>query len=328
MKTNRWIGILLIVITSGSLTRAQSISVAAGTDLTLAAGTVFTVDGITFLPTNNYILNGITLSRTTTIAHPAATGTHISRVYQFSDVTPPFTGTIQINYQPSELNGLTESLLLLNVHDGNSWQALTSTTNDAINHYVLTTLSDKSLNELTLTSITTVLPLTWLAFTATPQNSQAFLQWSTASEQNTRDYLIQHSISGDNWQTIGTAVPAAGNSKVVQNYHYTHTNPVNGTNYYRIQQVDLDGQYSFSEIKSVLFSTNVAGFAVVTNPVTNGVLKVQVHAATDLFFYNANGILLWKKHFGTGVQHIAVSSYSQGIYYMSDGKHTRKVVVL
>lgn len=326
MKIIQYLSLLIVFITGHGQVQSQILSVSIGTDLTISAGTPFSADGITITPAGNFTLNNVSLSRTATIANPAS-GSYISRVYQFTGATQPFTGTIQINYEAGELNGLTESALLLNVHDGANWQNFSSATNEVSQHFVLSSaLSNLSLNELTLTEIATVLPVSWLSFTARPQGKQALLQWSTASEQHTRDYLIQHSMTGSNWHTIGS-VAAKGNSSAVTNYQYMHTAPVTGKNQYRIQQTDADGKSSYSEVRSVLFGARDAGFAVLINPAGNGVLKIAVYSARELSFYSPGGQLLWKKQLEAGTQSVDITGYARGLYYISDRERTEKVVI-
>ena len=56
-----------------------------------------------------------------------------------------------------------------------------------------------------------VTPVTWQSFTAEKQGSASLLKWSTGSEQNTKDFEVQHSTNTVSWTPLGT-VAAAGNS--------------------------------------------------------------------------------------------------------------------
>ena len=65
-----------------------------------------------------------------------------------------------------------------------------STNNGTLNNFAL---SGGSSNFVSQNSSITVLPLQWLSFTVQAQNNHALLQWSTASEQDTKDFIIQRS---------------------------------------------------------------------------------------------------------------------------------------
>lgn len=103
-------------------------------------------------------------------------------------------------------------------------------------------------------SITGTLPVTWQSFTAQKKSAYVELNWSTASEQNTRDFEVQHSTNTQDWSMLGT-VNAAGNSTTTRQYSFIHASPIKGGiyNYYRIKQRDLDDKCSFSKIVSIRY---------------------------------------------------------------------------
>jgi hypothetical protein len=298
-----------------------------GSSLTIQNGTQFHVDGLTLIPSADFSLSNVVLNRSATVVHTQV-NTYISRVYQFSNTSNAFSGSVQINYTDAELNGLAEADLTLNIYNGTNWAAYSASTRDAINNYVLTNgLSGITLNELTLASQFAPLPLAWLSFTATAQNnSQSLLQWTTAQEQNTEDFYIQHSADGINWVIIGS-LPAAGNSNFTSYYNYIHTNPVKGLNYYRIKQTDVDSRYSYSPVRMLSFTRALQPFTILGNPVINDVLTLQVNMATSLAFYTADGKLLWREQVSAGTKTINVSRYAKGTYLLKTIYTTQKVVI-
>jgi hypothetical protein len=309
------------------MSQAQLLKVTTGSDLTILAGTVFTVDSLSFAPSADFTLSNVTLSKSASIIHSQA-NPYISRVYQFSNTSNSFSGSVLMKYRDgAELNGISETDLTLNIYNGTNWNAYPATTRDGINNFVLTNgLAGVTLNELTLASQFAALPVTWLSFTATKEKQTALLKWSTASEQNTKSFLVQHSAEGNNWVTIAT-LPAAGNSNITLNYNYIHANPITGINYYRIKQSDLDNHYSYSPVRKVLFGTSEQPFTVIGNPVTNGMLVVEVITFTPLSFYTANGKLLWQELINSGIKTIDVSRYSKGNYFLRSDNYTKKVVI-
>lgn len=309
------------------MSQAQLLKVANGSDVTILSSTVFTIDSLTLTPSSDFTLSNVTLSKSATIIHSQA-NPYISRVYQFSNTSNPFSGSILVKYMDgAELNGINEANLTLNIHNGVSWNAYNATTRDGTNNFVLTDgLTGITLNELTLASQFAALPLTWLSFDATKEKQTALLSWSTASEQNTKSFAVQHSSEGVNWNTIAI-LPAAGNSTIGIKYNYVHTNPVVGTNYYRIKQMDLDNHYSYSPVKKVLFTTSEQPFTLLGNPITNGILIVDVVTLTPLSFYTPDGKLLWQQLIGSGIKDIDVRRYAKGFYFLRSGNYTKKVVI-
>ena len=120
-----------------------------------------------------------------------------------------------------------------------------------------------------IVSTNITLPVSLTSFTAQKQNDHTLLQWSTASETNSKDFIVQRSHDGNNWNKIGT-VAAAGNSQSTTNYNYVDNNPSAGINYYRLLQTDIDGKSSYSETRTVKFSTDSKAFSILVNPVKDG----------------------------------------------------------
>jgi hypothetical protein len=319
---------LLFLILSGhyNFLQAQIITESPGSSLTIKSGTTFSADGITLTPSSDFTLSNINLVRNTTVLHPVPQN-YISRVYLFNNITDPFSGTVQINYQDGELNGITESNLRLNVFEGTTWLHFNSNTNNTVSNYVISDpLSNISLNELTLASVLSPLPLSWRSFTAQKQNNNVLLTWSTASEQNTQNFIPQFSTDGINWTSIAT-IAAKGNSNAISNYNYVHLYPVKGINYYRIIQTDLGGRTSYSELRTVNFSNDLPLFSIVQNPVNNGILKVQLNMEMTLSLFSTDGKLLWIKQFDTGLQNIDVSKYAKGIYLLKGNNVSKKLII-
>ena len=293
--------------------------------LNILNGTTLVADNLTLIPSADIAISNNTLNRATTIVN-SSSNPYISRVYRFTNNTPAFSGSVQIKYlDGSELNSIAESALTLNIHNGTAWTAYNATTRDATNNFVLTnSVVSTGLNELTLSGFA-LLPLTWLSFTATKQNQAALLKWATAQEQNTQDFILQHSANGKNWTAIGT-LQAAGNSSSTRNYSYIHSSPVTGINYYRILQTDLDNQSSYSAIRMLRFTKTDEPFTIFGNPVTNNMLTVQINEATSLALYTADGKLLWNENVNAGIKTIGMSRYAKGTYLLKAKNVIQKIV--
>lgn len=98
----------------------------------------------------------------------------------------------------------------------------------------------------------TPLPVTLLNFTVTKQDDNAQLNWSTSSEENNKGFEIQRSTDQSNW-TVLNFIAGAGNSQTEKDYQYLDQNLPAGTYYYRLRQVDYDGNSSFSKVVPVTF---------------------------------------------------------------------------
>jgi hypothetical protein len=313
-----------LAILFSSLANAQLLSF--GSDaVTIKSGTTVVVENLSLIPSADITISNNTLDKFTTIINPSI-NPYISRVYRFSNSTPLFNGSVQVNYNDAELNGIPENQLTLNINNGSLWNAFPATLRDGINNFVLTNNVSSVLNELTLANASTPLPLTWLSFTATRQNQIASLNWATAQEQNTRNFIVEHSAHGISWNPIGT-LPAAGFSTGINHYNFTHTSPLTGMNYYRILQTDIDNRYSYSSIQALEFNGNNEPFTLTGNIVTNHSLTLQVNIAGILALYNADGKLLWQETVNTGTKTLSLSQYAKGLYLLKSQNTTQKLVI-
>jgi hypothetical protein len=179
----------------------------------------------------------------------------------------------------------------------------------------------------TLSSIG-ILPITLGAFTASLDNGSVDLAWTTEMEENSDHFAIERSTdAGAHWATIGT-VPAHGNSATPIDYTYTDNSPAPGTDEYRLQLVDLDGQYTYSEVV-VIRNGLIGTVSVFPNPATDYVNVTLGGSSTEsmlIRLYNLSGQLLQERNLsnagGTTVP-LTVNTYPSGAYMLvvtgSDG---------
>lgn len=82
------------------------------------------------------------------------------------------------------------------------------------------------------------------------KNKTAHLTWETASEKKGDYFEIQKSSDGQQFKSIGQ-IKMSGNTPEKKSYFYDDTEGCVTTTYYRLRQVDKDGQADFSKIVSV-----------------------------------------------------------------------------
>jgi hypothetical protein len=154
------------------------------------------------------------------------------------------------------------------------------------------------------------------------------LQWRTTSETGTKNFVVEHSSGGVNWQQL-SGLQSAGNSDNVLSYSYTHNAPVVGINYYRIKQIDIDGNYTYSEIRSISVNSNDQSFKVLGNPLVSGELQVQICQPNtqQLKLFTSDGRLIWTKQFAVGSHSINVSQLTKGIYILQSDNYSEKILL-
>jgi hypothetical protein len=170
-------------------------------------------------------------------------------------------------------------------------------------------------NQWTTYFVSGTLPVTWLSFTAELREENVLLSWQTVWEQQSKEFIVQHSSNGITWINVAN-LPASGNRNSTSNYNHIHTAPVTGSNYYRIRQIDQDGRSGYSEVRQITMNRNNPLSIVTTNLVDDGRLQLRVYQSTYLSLYNAEGKLIWKKQFAPGTHIINTGNYLKGIYFL------------
>ena len=99
-------------------------------------------------------------------------------------------------------------------------------------------------------------------------NNHVNLMWQTATESNNDFFVIERSENGIDFITISEIKSKSLNGNSVQNLNYETTdfNTLQSTTYYRLKQVDMDGQFTYSNIESIEWNANEK-IKIVPNPV-------------------------------------------------------------
>ena len=156
------------------------------------------------------------------------------------------------------------------------------------------------------------LPVSLTLFETVKKKNEVEIIWQTVSEVNNRIFEIEKSIDGENFTTIKT-VSGSGNSSTVINYKTEDYYPVNGYNYYRLKQIDFDGQYEYSKVSVVEFNlSNIHLFPSMLEQGEifnlNGVLE-----KTSVMIYSVNGQLV-ESMILLNENNVIQANYPKGIY--------------
>lgn len=120
------------------------------------------------------------------------------------------------------------------------------------------------------------LPVIYTNFSATLQNDVASLQWTTATEWNNAGYAIERSADGKQFTRIGFVAASGNNSAQPTSYHYEDRldNVQADKVYYRLKQIDIDGNYAYSKVLAL--NKSIIGTAVqfYPNPFVQGNLRM------------------------------------------------------
>ena len=157
------------------------------------------------------------------------------------------------------------------------------------------------------------LPVVLNQFTITKEKNTVLVKWATVTEINNKNFEVQRSIDGRNFETIGT-VTANG---FASEYSFVDEKPFAGTNYYRLKQVDNDGKFSLSWVRTLNFKLQTLNIAVYPNPVTETLnIKVSNTEAKKVRIFNAMGKMVYQYNIHRAFYAINLASFSPGIYFV------------
>ncbi len=141
------------------------------------------------------------------------------------------------------------------------------------------------------------------------------LKWNTNAESNNRGFIIERSINGNVFDSIGFAGGLGVNGRGAA-YSFIDADVSAGRNYYRLRQVNFDNTYQFSDVKYIEFNSQ-SYFTVYPNPVSDA---LNIHTGitfhnSPLKIYDMSGRLSLQIILnGSGTLNVSVKKLPTGIY--------------
>jgi hypothetical protein len=176
------------------------------------------------------------------------------------------------------------------------------------------------------------LPIDLLSFIGQCQDAKVLLKWTTASETDNAYFVVERSPNTVNWEFVDQ-LEGAGNSSSIKNYFLTDAQPFDGIMYYRLKQVDTDGNYEYFDLIAIeSCRKSNTELTIYPNPAT-GVFNLsfaeEIESVKSVQVFNALGE---KVYTFTGYQsQIDLSDKEDGVYFIklqtSSKVITRKIVL-
>ena len=273
---------------------------------------------------NNFVYVDISLNGATAVRALSVTGTSVNNAATSFTIGQGATG---ISSYASPAVPVVESNTNI---VGNFTITLPSfATRTAVGVTITITASKKStvlIDNVTISS-SAPLPVELTRFGAVPQAAGIALAWATASEKNSAYFEVQRSATGEAYAAIGK-VAAQGSSTSAREYAFVDAQPLAGTSYYRLHQVDNDGTDAYSPVVAVQ-RKGLAAASVYPNP---GADFLVLPAATGALYYRIFNILGQALLSGqaAGSERLDITSLPTGTFFLelsaASGRHTQRLV--
>jgi hypothetical protein len=166
-------------------------------------------------------------------------------------------------------------------------------------------------------------PSLMMSFDGQVQSQTADLAWVMEDETDSKYFVIERSGDVGGYDSIGVVTGLNNNNQTTYNYSDDHM--LNGNNYYRLRQVDMDGVVRYSKVVSLYDMQQAAApkMSVYPNPAAATLNFAITSTSTQEIFvqiYSISGVLLQTSeqtlNAGNNLQSIAVNNLKSGNYFL------------
>ena len=218
------------------------------------------------------------------------------------------------SWQAGQDSGI--STMVLYHWNGTQWEKFTGGT-QGTRTYTYTGYKG-SFSPFALGDELSVLPVTWLYMNCARKSSNAaVLNWATAEEKDASHFEVQR-MTDTGYRSIGR-VKAVGNSQTPSTYRFVDASAPENATIYRIKQVDLNGDYSYSSAcmtTSSAFSNETAPLQVSPVPADDqlNIISPSLTEGFDYTLFNASGSAVFRGKSAGSFVSIKTGALPQGIY--------------
>ena len=255
-------------------------------------------------------------------------GFGINRFYEIHPTNNnDLDATMKFNYFEDELNTnlgtINEGELDLWRFDGAVWNFQWATV-DLANNFITKTNIPQFSTWTSGSRDNNSLPITLTNFTADCAGDQIYVTWTTASEINNKEFIIEASSDAITWKKIYT-LPGAGNSNTNRNYEATVTSTFDKGGYVRLRQIDFNGQFeAFDPVFVSCQPPTTNEISLSPNPASEFVdveLKSEIKAEVTLTVFSSAGQILLnstvKIDEGRSVVRLDIAALPAGVYHLN-----------
>lgn len=148
-------------------------------------------------------------------------------------------------------------------------------------------------------------------------NKSVSVSWTVSEQAGTRGYYVERSTDGSSWSQLSFV---ASNEATKNNarYSFIDNNPADGTNYYRIEETDIDGSGNYSETRTVSMENAACSYLRVwPNPAKNQINIQNNNNYANAKIYSQSGALTGEIALKQGTNAMNVSALPFGAYIVN-----------
>ncbi len=158
-----------------------------------------------------------------------------------------------------------------------------------------------------------VQPVELTTFNLRGEGRSVVAEWETASERDNSHFLLERSADVRSFEAVGR-VDGKGTTASVSKYLFEDKNPAVGINYYRLKQVDLNGAFTYSAVKSYTVRESGA-LVVLPNPTADYLTVNGLTEVSKLQIVDMAGRVRLEKQAEKASTTVDISGLQPGVYF-------------
>ncbi|MCQ2959431.1 MAG: T9SS type A sorting domain-containing protein [Bacteroidales bacterium] len=161
-------------------------------------------------------------------------------------------------------------------------------------------------------NISEMLPITLSYFNVSQNNENITFEWQTESEVNNDFFTVEYSVDGVNYSVIEVVQGAGNSSETLWYSTATESEQFDGMVYFRLKQTDFNGEYSYSEVKTLNVVNTAYSITMYPNPATKYV-TISGEDYSNIYFVDMQNKRYVAQQIGK--QTYSVEHLAKGIYF-------------
>jgi hypothetical protein len=167
------------------------------------------------------------------------------------------------------------------------------------------------------------LPISFTSIKAYQQGANVAVEWKVAVEQNVKNYEIEKSSNGINFNKAATQLATANNGTDMT-YNWLDVNPASGNNFYRIRSIENSGLVKYSAIAKVNIGKLAPAITAYPNPVIGKQVNLQFtnvdKGLYNIRLYNTVGQVVYTTQYshtgGSATFGFSIGNINSGAYLL------------
>ena len=189
-------------------------------------------------------------------------------------------------------------------------------------------LSNTCISDIqTITVTFSVLPVVLSSFTGLKTDQGIQLKWTSVSEINVADFIVQRSDNGYDFNNIGTVIAKGSGNYSFKDISFIHT----GFLYYQLKVVGTDGSKENSNVLAINMDSKSDDFLIYPNPARGTIMIISPYSFGRLAICNLMGETIISQNIIDKHTKVNIGNLLPGTYILNilsvEGKITNKLMV-